>query len=222
MASGPQKVSHRLTVVGPPASTDQVSGPDKMTMDPATLAARDVDWSILMARAQGGDQAAYRRLFKEISPYLRSLAFRRSLDADDAEEAVQDVLLTVHAIRHTYDPARPFGPWLFTIANRRIVDRIRRRGRVRSRETPLTEGHETFSAPDANIVEKMSDQRAVREALNGLPPAQRRAIEMLKVKEMSLKEASAATGTSIASLKVATHRAMKNLQRMLSNRSDVS
>ena len=42
------------------------------------------------------------------------------------EDAVQDVLMTVHSIRQTYDPNRPFGPWLVTIAHRRVVDRLRR------------------------------------------------------------------------------------------------
>lgn len=55
---------------------------------------RDLDWAILMARAQDGDGAAYRRLLQEITPYLRSLAARRHRSADDIEDAVQDILLT--------------------------------------------------------------------------------------------------------------------------------
>ncbi|MGT2467816.1 sigma factor (plasmid) [Mesorhizobium atlanticum] len=47
----------------------------------------------------------------------------------------------MHSIRHTYDPARPFGPWLVAIANRRFVDRLRRQGRTRARETPPTARH---------------------------------------------------------------------------------
>jgi len=43
---------------------------------------------------------------------------------------------------------------------------------------------------------------------------------MLKLREMSLKEAATASGTSIASLKVATHRALISLRKMLTNRSD--
>ena len=88
--------------------------------------ARDVDWSILMARGQAGDAISYRRLLEEISPYLRSVAARCHRNKSDVEDAVQDVLVTVHAIRATYDPMRPFGPWLLAIANRRIVDRLRR------------------------------------------------------------------------------------------------
>jgi len=48
-----------------------------------------------------------------------------------------------------------------------------------------------------------------------LPPGQRQALELLKLKEMSLKEASAATGLSITALKVATHRALKSLRLVM-------
>src|SRR5258708_1119219 len=103
---------------------------------------RDFDWSSRMARAREGDRTAYQRLLQEITPYLRSLAARRHRDRSDVEDAVQDVLLTVHSIRQTYDPARPFAPWLVAIANRRFIDRLRRQGRTRDRETPLTAEHE--------------------------------------------------------------------------------
>src|SRR6266567_1566737 len=97
-------------------------------------AAGDLDWSILMARAQSGDGEAYRRLLIDIAPYLSSLARRHHRDPGDVQDTVQDVLLTVHAIRHTYDPHRPFGPWLVAIAKRRIIDRLRSQGRTRGRE----------------------------------------------------------------------------------------
>ncbi len=179
----------------------------------------DVDWTILMARAQEGDGAAYRRLLQEVTPYLRSLATRGHRDANDIEDAVQDVLLTIHSIRHIYDPARPFGPWLVTIANRRFVDRLRRQGRVRARETPLTIEHETFSEPRANLEESM-DRHELEGAIDNLPPGQQQAIRLLKLKQMSLKEAATASGMSIASLKVATHRALKSLRKMLADRSE--
>ena len=183
--------------------------------EPAT---HDVDWSILMARAQGGDGTAYRRLLEGVTPFLRSLAARRHRDANEQEDAVQDVLLTVHAIRHTYDPARPFGPWLVAIANRRFIDRLRRQGRIRAREAALTAEHEASSAPQANT-EAISDQHHLEGAIDNLPPVQRQAIRLLKLSEMSLKEAATTSGMSVASLKVATHRALKNLRKMLSDRS---
>ncbi len=178
---------------------------------------RSLDWSILMARAQAGEQEAYRRLLEEITPYVRSLAAKCHRDSRDLEDSVQDVLLTVHAIRHTYDPTRPFGPWLVAITHRRITDRLRRQGRSAARETPLTDDHETFAAPEANYHESMSAARALRLAIERLPQGQREAINLLKLQEMSLKEAATTSGMSVAALKVATHRAMKNLRRVFMN-----
>ena len=183
-------------------------------------AAQELEWSILMARAQDGDSGAYRRLLEEVTPYLRLLAASRHRDASDAEDAVQDILLTIHAVRQTYDPARPFRPWLVTIANRRLIDRLRHQGRLRSRETTLTTDHETFPARQANLDEEVSYRRELKAALDTLPPGQRQAIRLLKLKEMSLKDAAAATGLSVTALKGATHRALKNLRKMLSHRSE--
>jgi RNA polymerase sigma factor (sigma-70 family) len=183
---------------------------------------RTRDWSGLMARAQDGDRHAYRALLEDMTPYLRSLAARRFKEPSDAEDAVQDVLLTVHAIRHTYDPGRPFGPWLVAIANRRIIDRLRRHIRVRAREIELSPEHETFS-PDAatfHLEDTSADQAALHAAIATLAPDQRLAITLTKLKEMSLKEAAMASGRSVSALKVATHRAIKSLRKRLRQSSE--
>ncbi len=185
----------------------------------APVVVLEVDWSILMARAQAGERGAYRRLLDEITPYLRSLAAKSHRDPNDVEDTVQDVLLTVHAIRHTYDPTRPFGPWLVAIAHRRIVDRLRRQGRARQHETPMTPDHETLAATEANYPEACVDAVAVRNAVERLPPGQREAIKLMKLQEMSLRQASAISGMSIAALKVATHRGLKTLRELLTGSS---
>ncbi|MBB5443123.1 MULTISPECIES: sigma-70 family RNA polymerase sigma factor [unclassified Paraburkholderia] len=175
-----------------------------------------------MARAQAGDREAYRRLLQDIAPYLRALAARHIRSDEDIEDTVQDVLLTVHSVRNTYDPTRPFGPWLVAIANRRIVDGLRRRGRIGSHETLVETDLETFPAAEANLQEEAADARLVREAIEQLPVGQRDAMRMLKLEEMSLQEAAAASGTSVAALKVATHRAMKRLRGLLLPRGSKS
>ena len=180
----------------------------------------DDEWAALMARAQDGDAAAYRHLLAGIAPYLRALARHYHRAPQDVEDSVQDILLTVHAIRHTYDPARPFKPWLVAIGRRRIFDRLRGQGRIRARETFLEPEHETFAAPEANLYEAEPDVRALREAVGQLPDAQRRAVTMLKIEEKSLKEVSAATGMSIAALKVSTHRAVKTLRKLLDGKGE--
>jgi RNA polymerase sigma-70 factor (ECF subfamily) len=170
-----------------------------------------------MARAQDGDRQAYRTLLQDITPYARALATRYFKEPSDAEDAVQDVLLSVHAVRHSYDPGRPFGPWLVAIANRRIIDRLRRHTRARLREVELSPEHETFLLEAANFhhEDPPAAEAALHAAITALPREQREAISLLKLKEMSLKEAAALSGRSISALKVATHRAIKSLRKRL-------
>lgn len=179
-----------------------------------------LDWSKLMSRAQDGDREAYRVLLEDLTPYLRSIALRCFKQPNDVEDAVQDVLMTVHMVRHAYDPSRPFGPWLLAIANRRMIDRLRRETRQKALEIALSTEHETFPAPAANFNQGGFDADALGDAIERLPPEQRQAIKMLKLSEMSLKEAAAASGRSTAALKVATHRAMKRLRKMLGQQGE--
>jgi RNA polymerase sigma factor (sigma-70 family) len=201
----------RLRLVG----TKSGSRPDE---DLERAERNELDWTILMARAQDGDVDAYLRLLQGITPYLRSRTARYHRDPRDIEDTVQDILLTLHSVRQTYDPTRPFGPWLVGIANRRAFDRLRRQRRRRAHELPLTSDHEAVVGVDD--VEGTPDRRRLESAIGELPPAQQQAIRMLKIKEMSLKEAATESGLSIASLKVATHRALKRLRDMLSDRGE--
>jgi RNA polymerase sigma-70 factor, ECF subfamily len=177
--------------------------------------APDSDWSSLMARAQAGDQASYRRLLAEVAPYLRALAHRFGLTGSDIEDAVQDALLTLHSIRHTYDPSRPFAPWLVAVARHRMLDYRRRRMRQFGREAELTDFHETFAAPETNPPERAGEGARLHAAIAELPAGQRQAVELLRLQEMSLKEASAKSGQSETALKVAMHRAVKRLRALL-------
>jgi len=86
---------------------------------------------------------------------------------------------------------------------------------MRGRETGLLPEHETFPGEQANIFEEVSNRRSLAAAVDGLPPTQRQAVRLLKLEERSLKEAAAISGMSVASLKVAAHRALKSLRRVL-------
>jgi RNA polymerase sigma-70 factor, ECF subfamily len=175
------------------------------------------DMAGLMARAQAGDRDAYRLLLQGLIPWLRRVAGRKLARPEDVEDTVQEVLVSLHAIRHTYDPARPLQPWIMTLAQRRIADRLRRLYRLRHREMPYPDGFaETFPAlpandePDAGLAHEPA---ALARAVAALSPRQRQAVELLRYREMTLKQAAAASGRSETALKIAMHRALKSLRR---------
>jgi RNA polymerase sigma factor (sigma-70 family) len=172
----------------------------------------------LMRAAQEGDGRAYARLLEEITPRIRRIvrSQRSFLQTEDIEDLVQDVLLSMHAVRASYDPRRPFVPWLLAITRNRLADGARRHARSTAHEVQVENLAVTFSADSTNPnMEKHGDLEELKEAIATLPPVQRDAIRMLKLGEMSLKEAAHASQTSVGALKVATHRAMAALRKML-------
>jgi len=174
------------------------------------------NWSALMRAAQDGDSAAYARLLREATPFIRAIARRRFRDPDAVEDVVQDALLSLHRVRHSWDPSRPFTPWLAAIASRRAIDALRRRARLARHETADERAYETFADPQSNKeVEAGAATQLVTSLIGALPPAQREAIELVKLKEMSLAEASAASGQSVGGLKVGVHRAIRSLRGRL-------
>lgn len=173
------------------------------------------DWGDLLAAAQRGDGAAYASFLTAILPFVRAVARRRCWSGDMAEDIVQDALLTLHRVRHTYEPGRPVKPWLAAIVTRRAIDASRRRGRVGAHETWNETAYETYADPGANKADGGYDVGLLAGMTHGLSPNQREALDLVKMKEMSLAEASAASGQSIASLKVNIHRAIKKMRGSL-------
>ena len=171
-----------------------------------------------MRAAQAGDRNAYTALLGALAPLVKATVRRRFgfLQSQDIDDLVQDVLLSVHAARATYDPARPFLPWLMAIARNRMADGARRYARRAAHEVVSEQPPETFPAEDANMaVNRYGDAEALAQAMTELPQGQRQAIELMKLREMSLKEAAAATGTSVGALKVSVHRGISALRKAL-------
>lgn len=174
-------------------------------------------WRVLMQAAQDGDASSYVRLLSEIEPVIRRAVRRRwSAQMAEMEDIVQEILLSVHTSRHTYDPDRPFIPWLMAIVQYRVADAGRRVARRNANEQP--ECSFEYGLPEVPVetaAEPPGDPQALRRAIADLPEGQRRAVELLKLQERSLKEASAETGMSVAALKVAVHRGIKALRQTL-------
>jgi RNA polymerase sigma-70 factor (ECF subfamily) len=178
------------------------------------------EWSALMRQAQRGDAIAYAQLLREVTPLLRRIAFHKRCPPDMVEDVIQDALLSLHAARHTYDPDRDFLPWLMAIFRHRLLDRFRQESRRGANEVSLDPMHETYLGAPAKDEERAREAAGdLTGALALLSPNQRRALELMKIEGLSLKEASAATGSSIPTLKVTVHRAMTRLRKILVQRN---
>lgn len=179
-------------------------------------------WQRLMVAAQNAEPRAYAELLRDVTPFIRVIARRYHADAGIAEDVVQETLISLHRMRHTYEPGRAVEPWIAAIAKARAIDMVRSKVRRARHETPENADHAATVADAAPSAEAaLISQTSVAEALASLSPAQREAVRLLKIEELSLREASDASGLSIQALKSSLHRAMLSLRDMLKDERNV-
>ncbi len=167
-----------------------------------------------MAAAQAGDRRAYEKVLADSVGLIRAAARRQGVALDRLDDVVQETLITVHRVRHTYDPTRSYDTWLSAIASRRAIDALRSRGRRDSRELHDEFAMETHAGPDdaSAAAEQLQRAQRLHAAIARLPPGQREAVEQLGLREHSLSEAAELTGRNSGALKVNLHRALKALR----------
>jgi RNA polymerase sigma factor (sigma-70 family) len=173
----------------------------------------DSAWPGLMAAAQRGDSASYRRLLGELRPWLKRYYARR-LPLSVADDAVQDALIAIHEKRHTYDPTRPFGPWLAAIARFKWIDRLRTLRRTAA--DPLEE-----EIPIGDHGTEVVSATVLNQLLAGLKPAQAEVIRLVKLHGFSVEEASAKTGQSVPLVKVNIHRGLARMVLAVQTQADI-
>ncbi len=171
---------------------------------------QEQEWRDLAIRAQAGDAAAYRELLTALVPFLRRVLARGLARPDDADDIVQEILVSVHKALSTYSPARPFTPWLMAIVNFRRTDYLRQHYSARKNVTVPVESVEI--ADHVTNTAHAAEYRDVEDALSSLPDRQREVFELMKLEGYSAKEVSTKTGMSVAAVKVSVHRTMEKLK----------
>ena len=167
---------------------------------------RDDEMRRLMAAGQDGDRRSYRVLLGACRDWL-SRYYARRIAPPMIDDLVQDTLMSLHTKRASYDPSRPFYPWLAAIARYRWIDALRKL-------TKTEELHEN----DA-LVDSEEDSILSRLSLDGLlarlPIGQANAITLTRVEGLSIEEAAQITGQSPSLVKVNVHRGLKKLAALV-------
>ena len=177
----------------------------------------ELRWRRLMVAAHSGDKESYHLLLGELSEFIKNYLRKNFLQSHLVEDISQEVLISIHRARHTYNPERPILPWLIAIIRYRTIDELRKLSRSSKREIVdtafLFELGETNGKEETYLDQELSEE--ILRALKSLPHKQRNVLELLKLKGMSVKEVSATTGFSESSVKVSAHRAYKTLRKRL-------
>jgi RNA polymerase sigma factor (sigma-70 family) len=164
----------------------------------------------MMRMAQGGDKQAYAVLLDQCGKWL-SRYFRQKIAPEMIEDLVQDTLISLHRKRASYDPGRPFLPWLAAIARYRWIDRLRQNYRH------ATDSIDHHDPSEDSHEEAVGARISIDRLLDQLPAAQADAIRIVKIDGHSVADACLQTGQSESLVKVNIHRGMKKLSALIEN-----
>ena len=167
-------------------------------------------WSAWMTSALAGDREAYAKLMSELAVVIDAFVrarFGAAGASDFVEDCVQEALLALHRVRHTWDPRQPFRPWLFAVVRHKVIDLLRRGAVRRTEPAPPEEP----AAPVLDPSQRIDSTRL----LAALEPAYREALVLTKLEGLSLEEAATRAGVSAGAMKTRVHRAVRMAQQAL-------
>jgi RNA polymerase sigma-70 factor (ECF subfamily) len=175
----------------------------RLTGVPADPAAPAPDAEDLLRAVAKGDEQAFGTLYELVAPRVYGLARRVLRDPAQAEEVAQEVLVEVWRTAARFDNARGSATaWIFTIAHRRAVDRVRSEQAGADRVARV--GAASAQTPYDEVAEEVAgrlEQQQVRHCLKGLTELQREAINLAYYGGHSYREVSELLGTALPTIK---------------------
>jgi RNA polymerase sigma-70 factor (ECF subfamily) len=171
----------------------------------------DTEWERLLVAANSGDGRAMGRFLTAATPAIRTIVRARghALPLDQHEDIVQEVLIAIHAKRHTWKAGTPVRPWVFAITRYKVADAFRRRG------THIHLPIEEFA--DVLAHEQTEEPDAQGEAARLLAQIDMRSADIVRAVTLdgeSAESVGTRLGVSGGAVRVALHRAMKKLSAL--------
>jgi RNA polymerase sigma-70 factor, ECF subfamily len=179
---------------------------------PAPDTASDAD---LLAAIAARDKAAFSALFGRYAGRIKGFMMRSGASAQDADEIVQDVMVSIWRRASSFDPARAgAATWIFAIARNRRIDLIRRASR------PAPDPEDPLFQPDPepdglDLVSQSEQEERVRAGLETLAPEQRAVLVAAFYEGLSQTEIAAAQNLPLGTVKSRFRLAFRHLRGVL-------
>ncbi len=171
------------------------------------------NFEALMRQSLAGDQRAYAALLQETSRFLRPFLAKRLSFTNEVDDLLQEILLSIHKARHTYDGNRPYKPWAYAIAKFRLQDYLR------AHYSDQLHHAVDLSELEDSLHEHVTGSAISYESISGeiqkLPEKQATILQMMHQEGYTAKEVAEKMGMNESAVKVAAHRAYKILRNKL-------
>jgi RNA polymerase sigma-70 factor, ECF subfamily len=171
------------------------------------------DLEALMRRSLGGDTRAYAELLSASTRLLRPFLSNRIGNESEVDDLLQEILISLHKARHTYDGNRPFKPWLYAIAKFRLQDYLRAHYADKLKQAVDIDDLEDNLQND--VTEYPIDYETISGELRHLSETQATILRLMHQEGHTAKEVAEKLGMTHSAVKVTAHRAYKVLRQRL-------
>lgn len=156
------------------------------------------------------------QMWREVIAQLRGFVRRRIADPERAEDLVAEILLRIHQNLGSVDDRERLAHWVSRVARNAVIDEYRRAGRAREHLVP-NPGDAVVEEPDdpddSSVLHELA--HCLRPLLDGLPPAQRRAVQLIDLDGMPQAGAAQREGVSLSGMKSRVQRGRRRLAELL-------
>lgn len=167
--------------------------------------------SRLLCSGLAGNQVDYGKFLTSITPILKRMIVTKLASAE-VGDVVQEILISIHKARHTYDGERPIMPWIAAIASFRITDHLRKHySQMRHQTVDISELENIL----ADVTEDGSANESIDELLQSVPEKDKNILKLMHVEGYTAKEVGLKLGMNESAVKVAAHRAVKKIRAKL-------
>jgi RNA polymerase sigma-70 factor, ECF subfamily len=182
------------------------------------------DEAQMSAKILAGDSQLFHELIRpyERRVYVMALSFLHN--EADAEDAAQEAFLKAFRNLSSFRGEAKFGTWLVSITLNEARSRIRRRDSIKMESLDEPPDDQGYTSPallrdwkeiPSEALERKEIRLLLQSAITALPLIYREVFQLRDIEQLSVNEAAAALGISIAAVKVRLHRARMMLQKKL-------
>ncbi len=169
-------------------------------------------WRQLIADAQKGNNESYQTLLLELDTFLRRYCGAIIKNWSKNEDLSQECLVAIHKARMTYDPARPFLPWVKAIVRNKSIDWIRKEVKQIEREILIDETKAQGSTKDLDSTE---NNIVFENLIKLLDEKYQQPILLTKIYGYTEKEVGKKLNLSESAVKIRIHRGVMDLKNVV-------
>ena len=170
----------------------------------------------IITRCQQGEKDAFRWVVQTHQRMLFSLALKMLCDEEEAKDMVQETLIRVWQSIRTYNPEKPFTTWIYTIASRLCLDRLKRMSRIVAMpDDEMVVRRFATESDSQRILENQEWVSIVRTMADGLSDKQRLVFTLCQLEGLSSEEAQEITGLDARQVKSNLYVARQTIRKRL-------